>query len=126
MLNVSAVDPAACKKILIDNMSNWTPEKKDLKAYLDWVLERFYEDRPDEAKALILSLNTPEAEDRLTEVIKIAIFKASCMEEIREIDEVHSVMQGAFESIEKEQVGEADVMPYRLALSLLRESDQAA
>lgn len=125
MLNVSAVDPAVCRKTLVENLENWTPERKDLKSYLDWVLERFYESHPNEARLLVLSLNKPQAEDRLIDLIKLAIFKEACLEEVHELEEVRSVMEGAFDAIEKERVVEGDVMPYRLALSLLRETDNS-
>lgn len=122
MLNVSEANPIAVKSSLTENLDSWTPEKKDLKAYLDWVLEKFYEDHPDEARALILKLNLAAVEARMLELVKLAIFKQACMDEVHEIEEVRNVVQGAFDSIEKERVSDEDATPYSLARHLLAET----
>lgn len=123
MLNVSQADPAAVKSALLENLEAWVPEEGDLKAYLDWVLERFYADYPDAARALILKLNVAAVEHRLLELVKLAIFKQACLEEVLEVEEVRNVVQGAFDSIEKERVSPEDEIPYGLAVRLLSESN---
>lgn len=122
MLNVSQADPAAVKSALLGNLEGWVPEEGDLKAYLDWVLERFYADHPDAARALILKLNVAAVEHRLLELVKLAIFKQACLEEVLEVEEVRNVVQGAFDSIEKERVFPEDEIPYDLAVRLLSET----
>ena len=122
MLNVSQADPIAVKTALLENLEGWIPEKSDLKAYLDWVLEKFYEDHSDAARALILKLNVTSVEQRLLELVKLAIFKQACLEEVQEVEEVRNVVQGAFDSIEKERVFPEDEIPYSLAVRLLTEA----
>jgi len=122
MLNVSEADPIAVRTALIESLAGWLPEKNDIKAYLDWVLEKFYENHPEEARALILKLNVAAVEQRLLELVKLAIFKQACLEEVQEVEEIQNVVQGAFSSIEKEQVSAEDEIPYSLAQRLLSET----
>lgn len=99
--------------------ADWTPDRREVSAFADGVLKALYERAPSEATRLILALNEPAEEARFFDLMKLAVLREVCLEEVAGHPALALGIEETFAALEAEWVPADRRAAYRIALALL-------